>query len=144
MDRNLDSLSSDFRPKIDRVLAKLVERNVPVMIVQTSRTMEEHRANLANGTSRTSLSKHLLRSMRGFNTGTPDDAKCDAIDLCPWEHYEIHGPDKLAWIEHATPESTAAFAAIGEIGEAEGCRWGGRWIDPHDPGHLEFIFPTIV
>lgn len=143
MDRSLDSLSSDFKPIAMRVLARLVERGVPVMIVQTGRTMEEHQANLANGTSRAILSKHLPRRLRQplEYAHDPNAEKSDAIDLAPYEVYQLHGPDKLAWNEHATSESSVAWAAIGEIGEAAGLRWGGRWQQPRDPGHLEFVFP---
>lgn len=140
MDRALDSLSSDFKPLVYEVLARLTERGVTVMIVQTSRTLAEHQVNLANGTSRTNKSKHLPRVLRGWSEEGLDAYKCDAIDLCPYETYQLCGADKLAWNEHATPQSTAAWAAIGEVGEALGLRWGGRWTDPHDPGHLELRF----
>lgn len=139
MNRTLDVLSDQMFAKTILVLARLTERGVPVMIVQTLRTLEEHTQNLANGTSRVSLSKHLSRSLRGL-PDLPDSAKkCDAIDLCPFEVYQISGPDKLAWNTHTSPETLAAWRAIGEEGEAEDLRWGGRWNDPKDPGHLELI-----
>ena len=140
MDRALDSLSSEFKPLVMEVLARLVERGVHVMIVQTSRTWAEHNDNLANGTSRVALSKHLPRKVRGRVAGTAEDEKSDAIDLCPFETFQLAGPDKLHWSDSDTPAARAAFAAIGEIGEMLGLRWGGRWHDPHDPGHLEFLF----
>ncbi len=147
MDRSLDSLSPEFKPLAMGVLARLVERGVMVMIVQTGRTMEEHEANRAKGASRATLSKHLPRRMRNvpveYQQGADADT-CDAIDLAPYETYSLYGPDKLAW-EEAPPELKekwgAAWDAIGEVGEAAGLRWGGRWKDPHDPGHLEFVFP---
>jgi hypothetical protein len=138
-DRALDSLSSEFKPLAIEVLARLVERSVMVMIVQTSRTPEEHQINLANGTSHTSRSKHLPRRLRGLIVGTADDGKADAIDLCPYETFQLLGPDKLHWSDDDRPEARAAFAAIGEIGEMLGLRWGGRWSEPHDPGHLELL-----
>jgi hypothetical protein len=137
MDRSLDSLSSDFKPLAIEVLARLVERHICVLIVQTSRTLAEHKINLANGTSSTLRSKHLPRSMRGFETGTADDHKADAIDLCPFDEYQLHGPDKLMW-NAADP----AWVEIGDVGEMLGLRWGGRWKNPHDPGHLEYVFPV--
>lgn len=149
MDRSLDSLSSQFKPIVFELLARLVERGVYVLIVQTGRTLAEHRQNLANGTSRTSLSKHLPRELRGFapelRSGLPDPdaSKSDAIDLCPYDLFQIAGPDKLAWNEHETPATTAAWATIGEEAERLGLRWGGRWHDPHDPGHVEYVFPAI-
>ena len=123
------------------LLARLTEHVVPILIVQTSRTVEEHETNLANGASRVSRSKHLPRRIRGVIEGSAEDDKADAIDLVPFEVFELHGADKLAWTETATPESMAAFAMIGVIGEGLGLRWGGRWTQPHDPGHLEWLFP---
>lgn len=137
MDRSLDSLSSDFKPLAMEVIARLVERHICVLIVQTSRTLAEHKINLANGTSATALSKHLPRSLRGFETGTADDKKADAIDLCPYEIYQLHGPDKLQW-----DDTDPAWAVIGQVGELLSLRWGGRWKHPHDPGHLEYVFPV--
>src|SRR5712691_19316 len=135
MDRALDSLSSDFEPVIFQVLARLVERQIAVLIVQTSRTADEQQANLINGTSHIRLSKHLPRKLRGLKFGVLNDEKADAIDLCPYVLYELHGPDKLAW-----SNTEPAWQVIGEIGERLGLRWGGRW-GIADLGHLEWLFP---
>lgn len=139
MDRALDSLSSEFKPLAIEVLARLVEHGVHVMIVQTARTMAEHQANIASGTSKISLSKHLPRRLRDRARGTADDDKSDAIDLVPFAVWNIAGPDKLLW-DTTTPEAAQAFTAIIEIGESLGLRSGGRWVRPYDPGHLEFLF----
>lgn len=138
MDRALDSLSSDCKPLVAGILARLVERGVMVLIVQTGRTLAEHQGNLANGTSAAPLSKHLPRGLRGVLI---EPTKCDAIDLCPYDTYQLVGPDKLHWSDDDSPEARAAFAAIGEEGERAGLRWGGRWRVPHDPGHLEWLSP---
>lgn len=135
MDRALDSLSSDIKPLVIEVLARLVERQIAVLIVQTSRTVEEQQANLLNGTSHLRLSKHLPRKLRGLKIGSPDDEKSDAIDLCPYALYQLHGPRKLEW-SHVDP----AWRVIGEVGEMLGLRWGGRWGNPPDYGHLEWLF----
>ncbi len=140
MDRALDSLSSDFKLLVIDVLARLVEAGVAVMIVQTGRTPEEHAANLASGASAITVSKHEPRKMRGHISGTADDTKSDAIDLCPYATYRLKGPDKLEWAEDDAPGAALAFQMIGDIGEAHGLRWGGRWKTPHDPGHLEYLF----
>jgi hypothetical protein len=140
MSRSLDDLSSDVRPLVYEVIACLVARGVQVMIVQTSRTLAEHEANLANGTSAVRLSKHLPRRLRGIIAGTRDDECADAIDLCPYETYQLYGPDKLHWATDDRAEAKAAWAAIIEEGERVGLRSGGRWHQPHDPGHLEWLF----
>ena len=139
-DRSLDSLSSDFYPLACEWVARVTARGVAVMIVQTSRTMEEHRVNLLNGTSGTNLSSHLPRLMRWRWAVTPlevgDSEKSDAMDIAPYEQYQLHGPDKLRW-----NAKDPAWGVIGEEAERVGLRWGGRWQQPFDPGHGEFILP---
>lgn len=147
MDRSLNSLSSTFRLKVDRGLALLVERGVMVMIVQTSRTVEEAAANVANHTSQTSHSKHVPRGLRGvgFSPADSDINKADAIDLCPYEIYNLHGPDKLQW-----DRKDPAWKEIGDVGELLDLRWGGRWwtnqakkLVGFDPGHWEMILNNV-
>ncbi len=132
--RSLNVLSSAFRPLVFQLLARLTERGVAVMIVETIRTPEEHAANVAAGTSKTAHSKHLPRRLRGAISDIADLDKCDAIDLCPYEIYQLHGPDTLRW-----DANDPAFKAIGEEAEKLDLRWGGRWYDPVDPGHCELI-----
>ena len=117
MSRALDDLSPAFRPLAFELLARCVEQNIPVMIVDTLRTQAEHEANLARGVSWTKKSKHL--------TG-------DAIDICPYELFTIaRGGDKLAW-----NAPSRLWQQVGEIGERVGLRWGGRWTQK-DYGHFE-------
>src|SRR5688572_9803325 len=97
MSRKLDDLSSDLKPKVFELLARLTERGFAILIVDTLRTESEHAANLAKGVSWTARSKHLPRKLRGWPTSDVNAEKSDAIDLCPWEHYDAHGPDKLGW-----------------------------------------------
>lgn len=132
MSRRLDDLSSDLRPLAYELLAKLTERKVYVVIVDTLRTLREHQANLAAGTSKTTLSKHLPRRMRGV-VGRPDDAeKSDALDLAV-----LVATDKGWQIDWN--DANPGWAVIGEVAESLGLRWGGRWKSPHDPGHVEWV-----
>ena len=137
MSRSLDVLSSKFKPKVFELLARLTERGEPVLIVQTDRTPAEQDENIAAGTSKTSHSKHIPRRLRGVTVDpfSPADLdKCDAVDICPYDIYQFHGPDKLQW-NGADP----AWKVIGEEAEKLDLRWGGRWHTPHDPGHVELI-----
>lgn len=116
MSRALDDLHPDFRPKAVELLARCLEAGIPLMIVDTLRTQAEHEANLAKGVSWTKHSKHL----DGL-----------AIDVCPFESFQLNGPDKLQW-----KSDDPVWQKIGPIGEALGLRWGGRWTKP-DLGHFE-------
>ena len=133
MSRSLDDLSSRFRPHAVMVLARLVERGIPVMIVDTLRTVDEQAKYVKNGTSTTMLSRHLPRRLRmTLVQGDPDAEKSDAMDIAPYEIYAMHGSNKLQW-----NTDDPVWQVIGEIVEAEGLRWGGRWHKPYDPGHME-------
>lgn len=129
MSRQLDDLSPRFKPLAMALLARCVEQGIAVAIVDTLRTPEEHAANLKTGASRTTHSKHL---------------DGDAIDICPYEQYALHGPDKLQW-DTADPR---VWFALGAVGEALGLRWGGRFrpLDRNglgwDAGHFEYVPPS--
>ena len=112
-------------------LARLAERGVPVMIVDTLRTREEHAKNLASGASKISLSFHLPRAMRTpCAPGDPSTELSDAMDVCPYEQFMLHGPDKLRW-----SAEDPAWKIVMECCERSGLESGGRWRDPRDPGH---------
>lgn len=114
--RLLNDLDPNFKPLAIELLARLVEAGIPVMIVETRRSEAEHQANLAAGTSWIKHSKHI----DGL-----------AIDIAPWEMYQLHGPDKLQW-----DSSDPVWQKIGPIGKALGLRWGGDWTYK-DLGHFE-------
>lgn len=132
MSRLLDDLSNPMRHRVNDWLARLVEAGVAVMIVDTLRTEAEHQKNLANGTSKISVSYHLPRYMRvpDMMPQHPDYRKSDAIDICPYSQYDLHGPDKLRW-----DASDPVWKIILKTCEQAGLESGGRWTNPHDPGH---------
>ena len=118
MSRSLNDLAPVFRPLAIELLARCVEAQIPVLIIDTLRTPAEHAENLRKGVSWTTRSKHL----DGL-----------AIDLCPYDVYQASGPDKLAWnADHPL------WLRVGAIGEALGLRWGGRWTQK-DLGHFEYV-----
>lgn len=116
MSRRLDDLHPDFKPKAMELLARCVEQGIAVMVVDTLRTKEEQAANIAKGVSWTPNSKHLIGK---------------AIDICPYETWAAHGPDKLNW-DGADP----IWTKLGVLGESIGLVWGGRW-RVRDLGHFE-------
>lgn len=122
MSRALDDLAPVFKPIAIEFLARCVEAQLCVFIVDTLRTPAEHAANLARGVSWTTRSKHL----DGL-----------AIDVCPFLQYQLNGPDKLQW-DAADP----VWQRLGAIGEKLGLRWGGRW-QQRDMGHFEYVAPVI-
>lgn len=89
-----------------------------VMIVETLRTEEQHLEDVATGHSWVKRSRH-------------QDG--EAIDIAPFDTYALHGEDKVKW-----DASDPVWTKIGEIGEALGLRWGGRW-QQKDMGHFERV-----
>lgn len=143
-ERSLDALSSDFYPKACEFLARVTARGVCLLIVQTRRTLAEHQDHIASGASNVTFSKHLPRHLRGFSddislgpdllSRTSDLDKSDAMDVAPYDIFQLHGPDKLQWTL-----KDGAWLIIGEEAERLGLRWGGRWQKPVDPGHVELV-----
>ena len=104
------------------LLARLIEAGYPCMVIDTLRTPEEQRQNLMRKVSWTMDSKHLPQAPSG---------KSDAIDICPYLQFSLHGPDKLQW-----DSEDPIWEKIGEIGESLGLVWGGRW-QKKDLGHFQ-------
>jgi len=118
MSRRLDDLHPVFRPLAVEFLAQLTENGIHVLIVDTLRTEQEHQDNLRNGSSWTKRSLHL----DGL-----------AVDVAPFETYELHGKDKIQW-----DEKDPVWKLIGGVGKYLGLDWGGDWKTvPPDMGHFE-------
>ena len=117
MSRRLDDLDAEFKPRAMELLARCAEAGVPVMVIYTFRTEVEQAELVAKGLSWTKFSRHQIGR---------------AIDICPYEIFQLHGPDKLQW-----NSSDPVWTKIGELGERKcGLIWGGRW-KVLDLGHFE-------
>lgn len=129
MTRNLSDCSAELRPLIDRLLIRLADDKVSVMVVSVLRTMEEHRANLAKGVSSAVLSFHLPRHLRvpGLPLDHLDYFKSDAVDLAV-----LSDTGRIDW-----DTNNPGWMTIGHHAEALGLEWGGRWKKPFDPGHVQ-------
>lgn len=127
MSRKLDDLSDRMKPLVFEFLARCLEAQLPVLIVDTIRTEDEHRTNLGRGASWIQVSNHMDGAK--FRNTVPGS---DAVDVAPYSVFKLQGPDKLQW-----DASDASWAKIGAIGEAVGLIWGGRWRRHPDYGHFE-------
>lgn len=124
MSRLLNDLDPVFRPYVFEFLARTVEAQVPVLIVDTLRTEAEQADNIRRGVSWTKNSLHLVGR---------------AIDICPYALYDAKGPDKLNW-----NTDDPVWTKLGRIGEACGMTWGGRWLQTPDFGHFQYKAPVGV
>ncbi len=125
MDTALDSLDPRFKPLAVEFLARLVEDRIAVIIVNTRRTDAEQVEAVKTGHSWVAHSKH----QDGL-----------AMDVVPYDMFELHGPDKLLW-----STTDLIWLRIGTIAEHLGLRWGGRFSPINslgvgkDPGHVEYV-----
>lgn len=126
MSRYLNDLDPRLRPIAYEHLARCVESRIPVIIVDTLRTIEEQRANVDRGVSWTMDSLHLPQPPFGLAL---------AYDICPYLIWDANGPDKLNW-DPTHPH----WQNIGAIGSSLGLKWGvvknGKRIDL---GHFEYV-----
>jgi hypothetical protein len=121
MNTALDSLDPIFKPLAFALLARLTEARIAVCIVNTRRTAVEQAAAVARGVSWVPHSKH----QDGL-----------AIDVAPYATWALSGDNKIEWDTH-----DPVWLKMGQIGEALGLRWGGRWTHTPDPGHFEYDTP---
>lgn len=106
---HIERLHPALRTRAAYFIAILRYVGVPAEITSSRRTLAEQRRLVERGRSRTLNSKHL--------TGHAFD-------------FDVRG-----WSRDAIP--AAFWPVVGELGEALGMRWGGRWKSPYDPGHFE-------
>lgn len=118
MSRKLKDLTPKMRAAAIELIARCVEDGIMICIVDTLRTQAEQAANVAAGVSWTMNSRHLLG---------------EAIDIAPYDQYQLHGPDKLKW-----DSNDPVWDKIGSIGESVGLKWGvWRKGVNIDKGHFE-------
>lgn len=120
--RDLDLLHPDFRPVVDRFLARCVEAGIMVMVVETWRSQAAHEEDLRNGRSWVNRSKHQKTILIETDHGLTRVPASLAIDVAPYDVYQLHGADKLQW-----DAEDPAWQRLAEIGEALGLICGARW-----------------
>lgn len=123
MTRALNDL--DYRAKnvMMEMIARASEAGIPLMIINVLRTVEEQADNIAKGVSWTPNSLHLPQK---------PDGKSLAIDVCPYQQFELHGSNKLMW-----NADDPVWEQLAVIGERLGLRSGYRW-KQKDCGHMEY------
>ncbi len=153
MSRKLDDLTSTLQPLAYEFLARCTEAKIPLLIVDTLRTMREHRANLRSGASKATLSLHLARKVRLQTFGPfdypeykTDFLKSDAMDIVPLSEFQRLRPTpptprvkmKLLWHTHQSGVLLPAWTTIGRIVRSiDGLEWGGSWRGFKDYGHIQ-------
>ena len=124
--RELNDLDYRVKNKMMELLARASEAGIPLMIINTLRTPEEQAEYVAKGTSWTNNSRHLPQQ---------PDGKSLAMDVCPYDQFQLHGPDKLNW-----NDADPVWKTLGKIGQGLGLKWGvvDSAGNRKDLGHFEY------
>ena len=139
--RGLDDLHPLARPVFNDFLARLIEAQLPVMLIETGRTQQRQDELWAIGRTDgqpstaqvtwTLDSRHIMKPSQGN--------KSLAIDVCLYDVYTADpGGDKLKW-----DTNHPGWGKIGAIGQACGLKWGVTDAKGNrkDQGHFEYIGP---
>ncbi|HEX8528154.1 peptidoglycan-binding protein [Allosphingosinicella sp.] len=117
-EKKLASLEPSFRPRIERVIAKLKDSGFQPKIVFGWRSVAVQKKLKAEGKTTVSFSFHNAQKPNG----TPNAWAVDLIDA------------RWSWNE---PDCHKFFKALGAAGKAEGLVWGGDWKSFRDWAHLQ-------
>jgi peptidoglycan L-alanyl-D-glutamate endopeptidase CwlK len=117
-EKKLASLEPSFRPKIERVIAKLKADGFQPKIVFGWRSVQVQAKLKREGKTKVSFSFHNAQK----RDGTPNAWAVDIVDT------------RWAWNE---PDCHKFFRALGDAGKAEGLVWGGDWKTFRDWAHLQ-------
>lgn len=116
-ERSLAKLDPRIRFKIQDLLAKCKSAGLKVRVIETLRSAEQHKKNMAAGTSWAKRSKHCPRPPLGLSLAC-DIAVVEYLTLPNWN------PEGAKW------------QVLGALGESCGLEWGGRW-KQQDMAHFQ-------
>lgn len=113
-----------LKPKVKALANKLMDEcnkaNIPIIIHQTLRTIEEQNNLYAQGRTKPG---EIVTNAKG---GTSFHNYGVAFDFCPLTN------GKMNW------KDLSLFEKVGKIGIGLGLEWGGMWTDIIDRPHLQY------
>jgi len=127
----MDLIHPDFRIITDRFISLCVQERIIILIVETWRSQEAHEEDVANGRSWVAKSKHQNVLIKEIDNKIIEIPASLAIDICPYDVYKLHGPDKLEW-----DNDDPVWQRLGALGKRLGMIWGGDWQNK-DMGHFQ-------
>lgn len=132
MSRLLSELSPEMYTKACQLLALAAQDLIPLMIIETGRTQARQNELYAQG--RTKPGAIVTWTLNSRHVMKAPDFKSTAIDVCPYDVYQLHGSDKLKW-----DTTDPVWGKIGAIGQSLGLKWGVIGSDGRrkDLGHFE-------
>ena len=130
MPPSTEGLHPELIGKINKILEAMSVLGYPMMVVQTVRTVAEQQALFAKGrTTPGTIVTNCDGILRKSNHQLQADGYGHAVD-CAFV-------DDPATTKVETWDPSQPWELYGEMGEALGLTWGGRWKRPVDRPHLE-------
>lgn len=129
----LPTLFPAFRSQIESLLVNLAARTDPrgkpwrPRIFYAWRSPEEQKKIVERGDSDVLYSYHNVTDPNG-------DPQALAVDVIDRRYAWDLADKETAW---TTAQRNRFWKALGEEAEALGLTWGGRWIKPYDPAHVQ-------
>lgn len=120
-EQKLRSLTAALRPKVEMVLAALVQRQFQPTIFYGWRSVAVQLELYKAGNSQVQFSFHNAQKP----DGTPNSYAADIID------------SRYAWNKEA--ESSGFWKALGEEAKKQGLYWGGDWSGFRDWAHVQLV-----
>jgi peptidoglycan L-alanyl-D-glutamate endopeptidase CwlK len=127
--KDIADLDQYMQPLCEQFLAQCASEGLEVKIIFTYRSPAEQDKIYAQG--RTAPGKKVTNLDGRHSKHCAVDANGDpAAKAFDFGIYEEDGT-------YVTNGDDPRYLQAGEIGEALGMTWGGRWTQPHDAGHLQ-------
>lgn len=132
MNDDISRLHPDLQPLCEQFVAKCTAAGLDARISFTYRSPEEQDALYAQG--RTKPGKRVTNVRGGFSK---HNFVLDGKPAAKAFDFSIYHKNK-----YLSDGSDPRYTQAGEIGEALGLLWGGRWKSPFDPSHLQLKEPV--
>ncbi len=141
---DIQSLADDVIPLAESFIAALKAQGIRHVVTSTNRTTAEQVALYAQG--RESLEKvNTKRQIAGMFPIQPSENQYTVTNADGIKHKSAHQGGRALDVVPASAAgnpvwpgpSDPRWKAIGEIGEAVGFEWGGRWKDLPDFPHYQ-------
>lgn len=125
--RSLDDLHPDFKPLVEGFLEGCQARNIEIIITCTYRSDAEQAVLYQQGRSTEGrIVTNCKAGQSAHNFTINGNPASKAIDIVP--------------VENGKPQWDATdpiWEVLGELGEAHGIDWAGRWQHMHELAHFQ-------
>ncbi|HEX7833255.1 MAG TPA: M15 family metallopeptidase [Thermoanaerobaculia bacterium] len=134
INRDLADLDPAFRAKLEKTLADCAAAGIPFKFNEGFRTVERQRWLYGQGRPKAPYGRpgNVVTNNNGVKKLSNHQGTGKRGTGCAADCYPLTSAGKVTL---SAPEST--WKKYAEIAEANGLTAGYRWVQPHDPPHIE-------